>query len=70
MKEKNYKIQNSMEEDDLQQLEILNNCVSDIENEEDEFAARKSMARYNLEGGKPKRFFCKMNKKNEKYCPV
>ena len=63
MEEKVDKIQNSLEEDDIEELEILKKCISDIENKEDKSAAIKLMANYNLEGKKPTRFFCKLNKK-------
>ena len=35
--------------------------MEDLNNKEDEEAARKSKARYKLEGEKPTMFFCKIN---------
>ena len=48
-----------MEADNLEELDTLKKYIDDIENKEEEIAARKSMVKYNLEGEKPKHFFCK-----------
>ena len=66
LEEKIDRIQNSLESDDLEELDTLKRCIDDIENKEDEIAVRKSMVKYNLEGEKPTYFFCKLNRKLKK----
>ena len=52
-----------MDADDLEELNTLKKCINDIDDQEDEIVARKSMTEDNLVGEKPMCFFCKLNRK-------
>ena len=55
---------NSLEEEDIAMVETLKQEVQELEDEHDMAIARKQFVRMQLEGEKPTRFFCKMNKKS------
>ena len=53
----------SVKEEDIEMVNSLKQEVQDIEDERDMAIARKSFVKMQLEGEKPTRFFCRMNKK-------
>ena len=55
---------NSVEDADIEMVNSLKQEVQDIEDERDMAIARKNFVKMQLEGEKPTRFFCKMNKKS------
>ena len=54
---------NSSEPEDMDMVEVLKQEVQDIEDKRDMVIARKYFAKVQLEGEKPTRFFCNLNKK-------
>ena len=56
------KINSDMTED-MDMVEVLKQEVQDIEDERDMAAARKYFTKMHLEGEKPTKFFCNINKK-------
>ena len=54
---------NSVEQDDIEMVEVLKQEVQEIEDERDMALARKHFAKLQLEGEKPTKFFCNLNKK-------
>ena len=54
---------NLMKEEDIAMVEALKQEVQELEDERDMGIARKQFVQMQLEGERPKRFFCKMNKK-------
>ena len=56
-------IQNSIDEKDIERVNILKEELQNIEDGRDMMSARKYMARNQLEGERPTKFFCSMNKK-------
>ena len=66
IKELNRKIDekvDSVKEEDIEMVDLLKQEVKDIEDERDMSIARKSFVKMQLEGERPTRFFCKMNRK-------
>ena len=53
----------SVEPEDMEMVNLMKQEVQDIEDEREMSIARKSFIKMQLEGEKPTRFFCKMNKK-------
>ena len=53
----------SVKEEDIEEVEFLKQEIQNIEDERDMAVARKRFERMQLEGEKPTRFFCQMNKK-------
>ena len=49
--------------DDIMKLRLLKEEAQELEDEKQESTARKYFAKLQLEGEKPLKFFCKMNKK-------
>ena len=67
IKELNRKIDekvDSVKEEDIEMVNLLKQEVQDIEDERDMAIARKSFVKMQLEGERPTRFFCKINKKD------
>ena len=54
---------NSNEQDDIEMVEVLKQEVQEIEDKRDMGIAMKHFAKVQLEGEKPLRFFCNLNKK-------
>ena len=54
---------NSINEEDIKEVNFLKQEVQNLEEERDMAIARKRFAQMQLEGEKPMRFFCKLNKK-------
>ena len=54
---------NSSKPEDIEMVEVLKQEVQDIEDERDMAIARKYFAKVQIEGEKPTRFFCNLNKK-------
>ena len=54
---------NSDDLDDMRKVNLLKEEVQELDNERQESTARKYFAKLQLEGEKPMKFFCKMNKK-------
>ena len=59
-------LQDSVEEAHIQRFQILTKVVQDLEDSEELESATQMLAKYNLEGERPTRFFCSMNKKRRK----
>ena len=57
------KIQNTSEEEEIKRLETLKEELQELEDEKDKENARIYFAKNNLEGERPTKFFCSMNKK-------
>ena len=60
------KVQDSKEDDDIQRFQLLTKVVQDIEDSDEMESTTQMLAKYNLEGERPTRFFCSMNKKCRK----
>ena len=60
------KIQNSVDEDDRMRLDNLKEELQKLDDEHDLENARRYFAKNNLEGERPTKFCCSMNKKNSK----
>ena len=56
-------IQNSADEKDVERVNILKEELQDLEDQKDIINARKYLAKNQLEGERPTKFFCSMNKK-------
>ena len=56
-------IQNSIDEKDIERVNILKEELQDIEDGKDMMNAKRYMAKNQLEGERPTKFFCSMNKK-------
>ena len=54
---------NLFEQDDIEMVEVLKQEVQEIEDKRDIVLARKHFAKLQLEGEKPTKFFCNLNKK-------
>ena len=54
---------NSINEEDIEEVTFLKQEVQNLEDERDMAIARKRFAQMQLEGEKPTRFFCRLNKK-------
>ena len=54
---------NSIEDEDIEEVFCLKHEVQNLEEERDMAIARKKFTQLQLEGERPMRFFCKMNKK-------
>ena len=54
---------NSIEDEDIEMVNLLKQEAQDLEDERDMAIARKQFVQMQLEGERPTRFFCKMNKK-------
>ena len=54
---------NSDTTEDIDMVEVLKQEVQDIKDESDTAAARKYFTKMQLEGEKPTKFFCNLNKK-------
>ena len=54
---------NSINEEDIEEVTFLKQEVQNLEEERDMAIARKRFAQMQLEGEKPTRFFCRLNKK-------
>ena len=54
---------NSIEQDNIEMVEVLKKEVQEIEDERNMAVVRKQFAKIQLEGEKPSRFFCNLNKK-------
>ena len=57
------KLQNFKEEEDIKRVNNMKEELQIIEDEREMESARRYFAKSNLEGGRPTRFFCSMNKK-------
>ena len=57
------KIQNTSEEKEIRRLEWLEEELQELEDEKDKENAKRYFAKNNLEGERPTKFFCSMNKK-------
>ena len=51
---------------DIQRLQLLMKVVQDLEDSDEIESATHMLAKYNLEGKRPTRFFCSMNEKRRK----
>ena len=47
----------------MTRLENLKRCLDDMERKEQEESVLKLLAKYNIEGERPTKFFCQMTKK-------
>ena len=56
-------IQNSMEKDKVERVNILKEELQELEDQKDMMDARRYLAKNQLEGERPTRFFCSMNRK-------
>ena len=56
-------IQNSTNEKDVERVNILKEELQDVENQKDIMNVRRYLAKNQLEGERPTKFFCSMNKK-------
>ena len=56
-------IQNSTNEKDVERVNILKEELQELEDQKDIMNARKYLAKNQLEGERPTKFFCSMNKK-------
>ena len=54
---------NSIDEEDIKEVTFLKQEVQNLEEERDMAIARKRFVQMQLEGEKPTRYFCKLNKK-------
>ena len=54
---------NLVEDEDIEMVNLLKQEVQDIEDKCDMAITRKNFVQMQLEGEKPTRFFCKMNRK-------
>ena len=54
---------NSNEQDNIEMIEVLKQELQEIEDKRDMAIVRKHFAKVQLEGEKPLRFFCNLNKK-------
>ena len=59
-------VQDSKAEDDIQRLQLLTKAVQDLEDSDELESVTQMLAKYNLEGERPTRLFCSMNKKRRK----
>ena len=59
-------VQDSKAEVDIQRLQLLTKVVQDLEDSDGLESATQMLAKYNLEGERPTRFFSSMNKKRRK----
>ena len=59
-----YEKANSKEDEDIEEVLYLKQEVQNLEEEREMAIARKKFTQMQLEGERPTRFFCKMNKKN------
>ena len=57
------RLQNSQDEDDIERVNNMKKELQDIEDEREMTSARKYFAKNQLEGKRPTRFFCSMNRK-------
>ena len=57
------KLQNSREEKDIERVNNMKKVLQEVEDERDMLSARKYLAKNNLEGERPTKFFCMMNHK-------
>ena len=57
------KIKNSASEEDKTRLDVLKKELQRIDEERDLVSARRYFAKHSLEGERPTKFFCSMNKK-------
>ena len=56
------KIQNTSDEEEIKRLETLKEELPELEDEEGKEKARRYFAKNNIEGERPTKFFCSMNK--------
>ena len=54
----------SVDPEDMEMVNLMKQEVQDLEDEQEMSIARKSFVKMQLEGEKPTRFFCKMNRKH------
>ena len=57
------RLQNSQDEDDIERVNNMKKELQDIEDEREMTSTRKYFAKNQLEGERPTRFFCSMNRK-------
>ena len=59
-------VQDSKDDDDVVQLQLLTKVVQDLEYSDEMESTTQMLAQYNLDGERPTQFFCSMNKKRRK----
>ena len=56
-------IQNSIDKDDVERVNMLKEELQELEDQKDMMNARRYLAKNQLEGERPTKFFCSMNRK-------